>query len=123
MATVDPGFAEWLQSPARTVVARDDSLGSRWGRRATFTEVDCAFDAEAAAAAEAGRQLAFFGGPLVEEAAVVSGVLDVNNLRGKTITLRLTGDPIFGAGALVFVLGGVADRASGLTTLYLLRRL
>lgn len=120
---VDNAYAEWLQSPARTVVQTDGVLSGRWGVRAGSAEVDCPFDAEASAIAEAVRQISFYGGPLVEETAIAKGILDVNSMRGRTITLSIAGDPIYGAGQNVFVLGGVPDRGSGITTLYVLRRL
>lgn len=120
---VDSAYAEWLQAPARTLVQNDGTLTARWGLRAGAAEVDCAFDSEADALAEAIRQLTFYGGPLVEETATVAGVLDLNAVRGKTVTLTVAGDPVFGAGVVVFVLGGVADQATGITTLYVLRRL
>lgn len=120
---VDSAFAEWLQVPARTLVQTDAVLTARWGQRAGAAEVDCAFDSEADGTSEGARQLAFYGGPLVEETAAVAGVVDLNSVRGKTVTLTVAGDPVFGAGVVVFVLGGVADQATGITTLYVLRRL
>lgn len=120
---VDPAYAEWLQAPARTAVQTDAALVARWGARAGTAEVNCAFDSEADALAEAARQIAFFGGPLVEETATINGLVDINAVRGRAITLTLSGDPVFGAGVTVFVLGGVPDEATGVTTLYVLRRL
>jgi hypothetical protein len=120
---VDVAYAEWLQAPARTIVQSDGTLTARWGSRAGAAEIDCAFDSEADALAEAIRQISFYGGPLVEETAIVNGLIDLNTVRGKTITLTLPGDPVFGAGVVVFVLGGVPDEGTGITTLFVLRRL
>lgn len=120
---VDPGYAEWLQSPERRVVVNDATLAARWGDLAQAVASSSAIAVEADASAEADRQIAFKGGPLVEEQLTIAKPLDLASIRGSVRTIRIAGDAIYGAGLDVFVLGGAVDHGAGMTRLDILRKL
>ena len=120
---VDSAYAEWLQKPERIIPREDAALAARWGDRGESVSTSCALDYEADAIAEADRQLAFKGGPLVEDAVIVSKLLDLAVYRGRVWTITILADDIYGGGIDVFVTGGEVLQATGLTTLYVLRRL
>ena len=111
---VDSAFALYLQSAERIYVAVDAPLTARWGGLARTYEASSCLSNEADAIAEAGRQIAFMGGPLTEDLVTVAGVLDVAAYRGRCITV---------AGIVLFVLGGDCDQATAITHFNVLRRL
>lgn len=66
--------AAYLRSPERTVAARDAALAARWGAAAGDTAQSTAMTDEAAATAEAARQLAFLGSVMAEDQVLIEGV-------------------------------------------------
>lgn len=116
-------FAEWLQSPERLVSVEDATLAGRWGDLALAGAVSSAFDAEASATAEADRQIAFKGGPLVEEEILIPKKINVASVRGRVRSIKIAGDPDYGAGVDVFIIGGELVHGTGITKLFVLRRL
>ena len=120
---VDSAYAEWLQQGERQSLVTDAALAGRWGALGETREVSSAFDVEASAIAEANRQLAFYGSPLVQENVIVRGVLDIAAIRGRVWTVTIAASPAYAGGVDVFVLGGSPDHGVGSTTLFVLRRL
>lgn len=117
------GYTEWLQSAERLLTREDAILAARWGALAETTTSSCVLDVEVDAIDEAARQMAFKSGPLVEDVIVIPKPLDLALVRGRVWTITIADDDIYAAGRDVFVLGGDVMRASGITTLYVLRRL
>lgn len=120
MTTPQPLFAQWLQSENLWQVNRDAVASSRWGDNGVVASRSTCIAHKADAAAEAERQLAFLGGPLVEEEHILPG-----EWRGRigqvwTITIDQLG---YDAGIPVFIIDAADDRASGLSTVGVLRRL
>ena len=111
---VDSDYALYLQSPERLVTLSDAVMAARWGSFARTVEVSSCLTTEANALAEAARQQAFLGGPLVEDLVTLRGALDVAALRGRAVTID---------GAVVFVLGGDVDHSTAISHLNILRRL
>jgi hypothetical protein len=120
---VDSAYSEWLQLPERLASGDDPVIINRWGELALTSVVSSALDEESAAIAEAGRQLAFKGGPLVEEEVTIPKLIDIASVRGRVRTIRIASDPAYAAGLDVFVLGGELLHATGVTKLFVLRRL
>lgn len=119
----DSAYAEWLQSAERLVNADDAGLIARWGDLAGSGVVSSVFDTEVAALAEAGRQISFKGGPLVEEEIMVPKRIALESVRGRVRTVKIAGDPDYSGGLDVFVIGGELMHAIGMTKLFVLRRL
>jgi hypothetical protein len=119
----DSAYAEWLQSPERLVSAEDAALAGRWGDLASAGAVSSSFDSEASAIAEANRQLAFKGGPLVDEEIVVPKKINIASVRGRVCSIKISGDPDYGGGVDVFIIGGELANGTGVTKLFVLRRL
>lgn len=120
MATVDPVFAQWLQERALWHLETDATLSARWGTRAQTTERLSPLALKADADAEATRQIAFLGGPLVEDEHLVLGAW--SDKLGQVVTI--TGDRLgYAAGVDCFVIGVQDDRAAGTSRLSVLRRL
>lgn len=82
-ATVDR--AEFLRSPERTVTATSPTLQARWGTTAGDTAQSTPLVAEAAATAEAARQLALLGSVLGEDQVLVEGLW--LNLEGRVVQI------------------------------------
>lgn len=120
MATVDPVYAQWLQSDGLWLVQDDATLTARWGNRALTTQRMTTIANKADAVAEATRQLAFMGGPHVIDEHILSG--EWGDYVGRVITL--TGSKLgYDAGVEVFVIGAEDNRATGLSTVTVIRRL
>jgi len=120
MASVDPVFAQWLQAEALWHVGSDGVLAARWGASAVTGQRLTTIAGSADAQAEADRQLAFLGGPLVKERHLVTGAWAAR--LGQVVTL--TGSQLgYGAGVAVFVIGVEDMLASGTSWLTVLRRL
>lgn len=120
MTTVDPLYAQWLQSAALYTLREDEVLMSRWGQSAERAERVTTLANRADAEAEADRHLAFLGGPLV---------VDVHQMMGQWApylgqVITVTGDQLgYDAGVDVFVIGAEDNRATGLSKVTVLRRL
>lgn len=120
MTPVDPVFAQWLMEAARCHVAEDAALKARWGETAETSERVTTLAVKADAEAEAARQLAFLGGPLVEDEHLLIG--QWGKYLGQVITLSI--DKFgYDAGIDVFVIGAEDDRATGTSRVRVLRRL
>jgi len=111
MTAVDPIYAQWLMADALWQVSADATLNTRWGASAQTTERVTTIATEADAAAEAARQIAFLGGN-----GEWAGYL------GRIIALTI--DRLgYDAGLAVFVIGAQDNRASGTSTITVIRRL
>lgn len=120
MTTADPQFAQWLMSETLWTLADNATLRARWGDTALTTERQTTIADKAAADAEAARQIAFLGGPLVTDEHQLKG--EFAAYLGQVITI--TGPQLgYGAGLDVFVIGAQDDRATGLSQVTVLRRL
>lgn len=122
MASVDPLFAQWLMAEARQHVETDAVLLARWGVTAITTARTTTIATQADAQAEAQRQIAFLGGdgPLVIEEHELPG--QWQPYQGQVITLTI--DRLgYDDGLDVFLLGAQDNRATGLSTLTVIRRL
>ena len=112
---VDSAYALYLQSPERLYVATDATISARWpGALSRKMDVSSCLATEADAISEATRQLAFVGGPLVQDRAIIRGIIDVAAYRGRCVTMQ---------GAVLFVLGGDVDHGTGVSNLNVLRRM
>lgn len=120
MSLVDPVFAQWLQSEGLWQVGEDAVLKARWGDKAQTTERMTTIAFKADAVAEAARQLAFLGGPLVTDEHLLVGAWAGYLGRVITLTIDRLG---YDAGLDVFVIGVEDDRAAGTSRVTVLRRL
>lgn len=120
MTAVDPVFAQWLQADGKWHVQDDAARKGRWGATALVTTRMTTLAEAADAEAEAARQLAFMGGPLVEDEHQLMGTWA--DCLGQIVTLdseRLG----YAGGVDVFVIGAEDNRATGLSRVTVLRRL
>jgi hypothetical protein len=129
--SVDLELARWLKEGVKFASADNAGVAAAFGALGRTTEIRGPLALAAGADAEAVRQVAFLGGPLVEDVAVVSGLR--RDLLGKCITLRA--DPPEGQaanaarqlgyelGQPVFVIGYQEHDKAELTTLFVLRKL
>ena len=120
MASVDPIFAQWLQSEGLWQLSEDVVLVARWGDKALTTERMTTIALKADATAEAARQLAFLGPVCAIDEHLLVG--EWRGYRGQVITLKIA-QLGYDAGADVMLLGAQDDRASGLSRVIVLRRL
>lgn len=122
--SVDPLFAQWLQDEARWTLRESATITARWGESAIVTERVTSMAFLADAQDEADRQLAFMGGPLVEDQHILSIGAEGGWVQYIGQVITLTGaDLDYDAGVEVFVLSAEDDRATGLSTVVVLRRL
>jgi hypothetical protein len=120
VTAIDPVYAQWLMGPGLWHVGSDAPLLARWGDKAQVSERMTTLADKAEAVAEAARQIAFLGGPLVIDEHVLAG--SWGDRLGQVITI--TGDRLgYTAGIGVFVIGAEDDRATGLSQVTVLRRL
>lgn len=122
MSTLDPLLVQWLTGDGYREVVTDAAVAARWGDRAQTTERMTTIATKADAAAEAARQIAFLGGggPLVIEEHSLVG--EWAAYLGRVVTLKI--DRLgYDAGLNVFVIGAEDDRASGISTVSVIRRL
>lgn len=122
MSTADPLFAQWLMSASLQHVEADATLIDRWGATAVATSRVTTIATKADAEAEAQRQIDFLGGtgPIVIEEHQLAGVWAP--YQGQVITLAI--DRLgYDDGLDVFLLGAQDNRATGLSTLTVARRL
>lgn len=120
MTTVDPLYAQWLQSAALFTLREEAALVSRWGSTAQRAERVTTIAQRADAEAEADRHLAFLGGPLVVDVHTMAGQFAAYLGWVITITIDQLG---YDAGVDVFVIGVEDNRATGLSKVTVLRRL
>lgn len=122
MTAVDPIYAQWLMAEALFSVSSDATLNARWGSSAQTTERLTTIATDTDAAAEAARQIAFLGGngPLAIEEHELVG--EWAGHLGQIITLTI--DRLgYDAGLAVFVIGAQDNRATGTSTVTVIRRL
>lgn len=120
MTAVDPVYAQWLQSEGLWQVSEDGTLKGRWGDMAQTSERMTTIAQKTDAAAEAVRQLAFLGGPLVIDEHVLVGEWGAYLGRVVTLTVDRLG---YDSGVDVFVIGAEDDRAAGTSRVTVVRRL
>lgn len=121
---VDVTLSAYLKDTARWIAGVSSDIAGQWGDRAIDTSLTSAYAGDADAQAEAGRQLQFLGGPLVQDEHKVPGLR--HDLIGKRVRLKTYAAHSLGydgAGALAFVIGAVESEDSDTTTLTVLRRL
>lgn len=97
--------AEYLRSPEKTVSAANATLLARWGQAAGDTAQSTPLATEAAAAAEAARQLALLGDVMAEDQVLIEGLH--RDLEGETVAIDYrhpAGGTYFGAAATVSML-------------------
>ena len=120
MALVDPLFAQWLQAEALYAVRTDATLDARWGDSAIVSERISPIALLGDANTEADAQLAFMGGPLVEDVHIVKG--QMTTYLGQCIDLTI--DELgYDSPVTVFVIAAQDDRATGMSLINVLRRL
>jgi hypothetical protein len=122
MTTPDAALAEWLQSQSRLTSAEDAATAAAFGDEAAVSTILSPYALKADADAEAARGLAFLKLPAVEEHIDVDTTAAVETIIGRCVTITAP-SPGYEAGALVYVVGGDRDRASGAIMLNVLRRL
>ncbi|MEQ1499426.1 MAG: hypothetical protein ABL914_12285 [Novosphingobium sp.] len=120
MASVDPLFAQWLQSEGLWQLSEDAALRARWGDTALTTSRMTTTATKADAAAEGLRQLAFLGPVCAIDEHMLLG--EWRDRRGQVVTLKIA-QLGYDAGVDVMVLGALDDRATGLSRVTVLRRL
>ncbi|RJF91139.1 hypothetical protein [Sphingomonas cavernae] len=120
MSSVDPVFAQWLQSEGLWAIQTDAPRAAQWGEQAITAERMTALAFKADAVDEAARQLAFLGGPLAEDEHLLPGRW--RHRKGQVVTLTI-GRLGYDAGKAVFVLDAQDDLARGLSTVTVLCRL
>lgn len=120
MTAVDPLFAQWLMSAGQWHVAENAGLKATWGDVAVTSERMTTIATKAGAEAEAERQLAFMGGPLVIEEHVLVG--EWAAFLGRVINLRIA-ELGYDHGLDVFVIGVQDDRSDGISRVTVVRRL
>lgn len=77
--------AEYLRAPEKTVGAASTTLLARWGQAAGDTAQSTPLASEAAATAEAARQLALLGTVTAEDQVLIEGLH--RNLEGETVAI------------------------------------
>lgn len=114
MASVDPLYAQWLQSETLWATRQSAAGVARWGDGAIKSERQTGIATRADAEAEADRQLAFFArGPFAVDEHSLLGT-DWGAFIGRIVTLD--GDRLgYDAGVDVFVLEVEVDRAAGMS--------
>lgn len=120
MASVDPIFAQWLQSEGLWQLSEDAALSARWGDKALTTERMTTIALKADATAEGARQLAFLGPVCAIDEHLLLG--EWRGYRGQVVTLKIA-QLGYDAGVDVMVLGAQDDRATGQSRVTVLRRL
>lgn len=122
MTIVDAFFAQWLQAPADFAVRTDSAATERWGSTAVTAERMTGIARRVDAEAEADRQLAFFAaGPFAIEEHQLLG-RDWQREIGRVVTIAI--DQLgYDAGLDVFVIGADENRATGLSTVTVIRPL
>jgi hypothetical protein len=122
MSAVDPLFAQWLQAPADYLVRSDAATAARWGSSAATTERITGIATRTAAESEADRQLAFFArGPFAVDVHQFVGDGWEAEL-GRIVTV-IGHELGYDTGVDVMVLGVESERATGLSTVTVLRPL
>ena len=120
--SVDPLFAQWLQAAADYVVRSDAAASVRWGATAQASERLTGIATRAAATAQGDRELAFLSrGPFVQDVHQFVGT-DWISVIGRVVSI--TNDELgYESGVDTFVLDAEVDRATGISTVTVLRPL
>lgn len=122
MTAVDPVYAQWLMADALYTIATDGTLAARWGAAGMLSTRTTTIANKADADTEGARQIAFLGGggPLAIEEHQLPGSWAPYFGRVITLTAPLLG---YDAGLDVFVIGAQDNKATGLSTVTVIRRL
>ena len=118
--TVDPGFARWLREGALWTPADNATVLALYAAIAREVTAMSPLALKTGADAEAARQVAFLGGPLVIDTHLVPGARV--DLIGQCVTIvadRLD----YQAGVAVFVIGAAEADKTDQTVLTVLRKL
>lgn len=120
MAEASVDRAAYLRAPEKTVAAASATLTARWGAAAGDTAQSTPLATEAAATAEAPRQLALMGSVMAEDQVLIEGIWF--DLEGEVVTLDYThpaGGNFLGGAASVALLvtRGRVDLNAGTTLL------
>ncbi len=105
MAEASVDRAEYLRSAERSVTATDATLRGRWGAAAGDTAQSTPLATEAAATAEAARQLALLGSVMAEDQVLIEGIWW--DLEGQVVAIDYRapgGGTFFGGAATVAML-------------------
>ncbi len=113
--TATTARAEFLKTEERFATAAAPVIEARWGEDAVDTSQSSPLVLEAAAAAEAARQLAQMDTPVAEDIATVAGLHE--GLEGRTVRLPYAGRFGMAAQADMLVVRARVDRNAGVTEL------
>lgn len=117
---VDPGYGEYLKSPARFVGATISGAAGLWGDQAIDSRLVSPLAFRDDAQTEVIRQAQFLAGPLARDRVVVLGLWA--SLIGKPVAI--SGDRAgYEQSPVVFVLGADENEAARYTVLTVLKRL
>ncbi|MFN3371634.1 MAG: hypothetical protein ACK4Z0_08920 [Sphingomonadaceae bacterium] len=107
--------AEFLKTEERFAIAEDAPTTARWGEESPDTRQSSCLAFEAAAAAEAGRQLALLAQVRARDVVIVEGVWP--DLEGSTVRIAYDGKLGVAGEADMLVLKTLIDRNAGTTEL------
>lgn len=107
--------AEFLKTEERFALAEDSAITARWGEDAADTLQSSCLAFEAAAAAEAARQLAQLAEVRARDVVTVEGVWP--DLEGRTVRIAYDGQLGVAGEADLLVLRALVDRNAGTTEL------
>lgn len=113
--TATTARAEFLKTEERFATATGPTIEARWGEDAADTSQSSPLVLEAAAAAEAARQLAQLDAPFADDIAVLAGLHE--GLEGRTVRLPYAGRFGMAAEADMLVTRAKVDRNKGTTEL------
>lgn len=112
-------YGAWLQTDALYTTIASNDLAATWGDDAHKVERITGYATQAAASAEAFRQMQFQGQALAIENHLLKGKFA--GMRGRTITI--VNDKLgYHVGLDVIVLGAQDDRGNGMSAVTVLRR-
>lgn len=118
MAAADIARAEWLRSTELVEAAENAIITTRWGDDALSTRASSGYTTQSAAAAEASRQLSYFGKPSAIDSVTVPGLHRDYEGRWITVTFNRLG---YSGGKLVQVIGVEALDLDANTTTFKVR--
>lgn len=120
MAAVDSIYAQYLQGDGLWLVQDDATLLARWGAQVLKSTRLTTLATKADATAEAARQIAFLGYPLVIDEHTLPGAWAAYIGRVITVKIAKLG---YDAGIDVFLIAAQDDRATNLCQASVIRRL
>lgn len=121
VATVDPGFANWLRAGALYVAAASPNAAA-WAGKGIETEIVSPYATRPGGLAEATKEAAFLAGPLVRDTVVIAGARKDLIAQPVTLTMVLARLGYTAGGVAAFVLGA-QEQDNGTTILNVVRSL